>query len=413
MSQPTGPLSLAPRPLAIFGVTGVLLLALGGRTGVAALSPIAQEVQLDLPLGGLWLALLGAIPPIAYALAGLFTPRLANKLSLEGVAVLVAALTAFAHLARGFTPTYLGLFIATVVLMLGIGVLNVILPGLVKLYAPERIGPLTSMYSTMMAISTALPSAIGLGLAEAYGWRVSIASWALISIAAVVPYLLLLPKAMRRTARERVALGELPRVNRLSVIGKSPTARAITLIFAVSGFTAYSIFAVFPQIVIEYVGRSPEEGALALTVFAIMGMPMSLIVPLLAVRRGWSSRLVLFAAASGLVGFLGLAFLSQVSPVVWAVLTALNTLTFSMSLALIGKRTATHQMATELSGYVNTVGYLIASLGPVVVGAVHEIAASWLPSLLVQAVFATVLIPAAWVLGRENTIEAELDQGAR
>ena len=408
MNEPTGPLSLAPRSLAIFGIAGVLILALGGRTGVAALSPIAQEVELDFPLTGIWLALLGAIPPIAYALAGLFTPRLASALSLEGVAILLAVLTTLGHLFRGFTPNYLGLFVATVVLMLGIGVLNVILPGLVKLYAPGHIGPLTSMYSTMMAISTALPSALGLGLASAFGWRISIASWGLISAAAVVPFLILLPKALRRASRERIALGELPRVNRLSVIGKSATARAITLTFAVSGFTAYSIFAVFPQIIIEHVGRPPEEAAVALTVFAIMGMPMSLVIPLLAVRRGWSSRLVFFAALCGFTGFMGLAFFTAVTPVLWAVLTALNTLTFSMSLALIGARTATHQMATELSGYVNTIGYLFASLGPVIVGAVHEWARDWFPTLLLQAVVATALIPAAWVLARENSIEEEL-----
>lgn len=408
MNEPTGPLSLSPRPLAILGIAGVLILALGGRTGVAAISPIAQEVQLDLPLSGLWLALLGAIPPIAYALSGLFTPRLAARLSLEGVAVLVAAITALAHIVRGFTPNYLGLFFSTVVLMLGIGVLNVILPGLVKLYAPTRIGVVTSLYSTMMAIGTALPAAIGLTLAGSFGWRISLASWSLISILAVIPYLVLLPKAMRRTTRERLALGELPQVRRLSVIGRSATARAITLTFAVSGFTAYSIFAVLPQIVMEHSGRSAEEAAVALTVFSIMGLPMSLVIPILAVRRGWSFRLVVFAGIVGASGFLGLAFLTSVSPVIWAVLTGLNTLTFSMSLALIGKRTSTHQMATELSGYVNTVGYLVSSLGPVLVGALREIAGSWLPSLLVQAVFALVLLPAAVVLSRENTIEQEL-----
>jgi CP family cyanate transporter-like MFS transporter len=180
------------------------------------------------------------------------------------------------------------------------------------------------------------------------------------------------------------------------------------LAFAVSGFTAYTVFAVLPKILTDHAGASIELAAIALTTFSIMGMPMSLVIPNLAVRPGWSGRLIVFAGVSGAVGFLGLAFVPALAPIVWTVLIALNTLTFSMSLALIGARTATHQMATELSGYVNTVGYLIAAIGPVVVGAVHEITDSWFVPLIVLAVFATVLLPAAAVLAKERTIEDEL-----
>jgi len=92
------------------------------------------------------------------------------------------------------------------------------------------------------------------------------------------------------------------------------------------------------------------------------------------------------------------------------VLTGLNTLTFSMSLALIGARTATHQMATELAGFVNTVGYVVAGLGPIVVGALHEITGNWIASLIVLTVFSAAVLPAYWVLGKERTIEFELEE---
>jgi CP family cyanate transporter-like MFS transporter len=402
--------TLSARTIAWLGVAGVLILSLGGRTGVAALSPIAGELDLDLPVDGLWLAIIGAIPPVAYAVAGLFSPWVARKLSLEGAAILVSVVTALAHLGRGITPNYFGLFSSTVVLMVAIGVLNVILPGLVKLYAPDRIGLITSLYSTMMAISTALPSAVGLALAREYGWRFSLASWALISIVAVLPYLILLPLALRRRASEQAIYASLPRSARSARVGRSATARSIMLIFSVSGFTAYTTFGVFPQILRDHAGSSAEQAALALTVFAILGMPMSLIVPNLAVRPGWSKRLVLLSAFSGVVGFLGLIFAPSFSVLLWSVLTGLNTLTFSMSLALIGARTATHQMATELSGFVNTVGYVVAGLGPIVVGALHEITGSWIASLVVLTVFSAAVLPAYWVLGKERTIEFELEE---
>ncbi len=398
-----------PRTLMWLGIAGVLILALGARTGVAAISPLAGTVELDIPLTGLWLGLLGMIPPIGYALSGLFTPWLARSLSLEGVAIAVSIVTAGAHIARGFTPTYLGLFASTVVLMLGVGAINVILPGLVKLYAPRHIGPVTSLYSTAMAISTASPAAIGLWIAEAYDWRWSLASWSLVSMIAVVPWAILLPLAWSKRTAERQALAELPAVVKFGQLASSPTARSIMVIFSVSGLMAYSIFALLPQVLIELAGSSVEQAAIAVALFSIMGLPMSLTIPLLAVRRGWAPRLVVLAAASGVSGFAGLAFVAELAPLVWTVLAALGTLSFSMSLTLIGARTLSHTMATHLSGFVNTAGYSVAALGPVLTGLLHEITGSWVPSLLLLALASLAALPTAVVFARENTVEHELD----
>lgn len=405
--------SLTPRTILWLGVAGVLILALGARTGVAAISPIASHIELDTPLTGLWLGLLGMVPPVAYASAGVITARLARALSLEGVAVLVSVVTGLAHVFRGLAPGYLTLFVSTVVLMLGVGSLNVILPGLVKLYTPERIGLMTSLYSTAMAISTAIPAGAGLVLAEQFGWRWSLAAWSVISLAALVPWIILLPRAWSRRAAEARVVQDMSSSGGLGVLWRSPTARSIALIFSVSGVSAYSVFALLPAILVERAGSSPAEAALGLTLFSLMGVPMSLTIPVLAVRPGWSARLVVVAVLAGLGGFSGLIFLPEFSPLLWSLLAALGTLSFSMALALIGARTATHQMATQLSGFVNTFGYSVAALGPVLTGLLHEITGDWQASLWMLALLSISALPAAWVLGREQTVEVELAGAAR
>ena len=393
------------------GIAGVLLLALGGRTGVAALSPLATEIELDVSLSGLSLGLLGTIPPLAYAVAGLYTPRVTRRMGLEGVAIAVAVVTTLAHLARGLAPSYVGLFAATVALMLGVGSLNVILPGLVKLYAPAHIGRVTALYSTAMAISTALPAGVGLWLANGFGWRIALGSWAVLSIVAALPWLLLIPFVRTRAARQKAELGELPAVSKLGALRRSPTAMSITLIFAASGLSAYSVFALLPPVLIDQAGVTPAEAAIALTLFSIMGLPMSLTIPLLAVRPKWPSRLVVVAAGSSVSGYLGLVFAPAAAPLVWTVLAALGTLTFSMSLALIGARTRTPHMATDVSGFVNTVGYSFAGIGPIVTGLLRELTGMWEPSLLLLAGLTALVLPAAWILGREELVEDELSRG--
>ena len=238
----------------------------------------------------------------------------------------------------------------------------------------------------------------------------SLGSWAVLSAVGSIPWLILLPLTRRRARETRASLDALPAVPSLGALTRSPTVRAITLIFAASGLSAYSIFALLPPVLIDQAGATPVEAALALTLFSIVGLPMSLTIPLLAVRPQWPSRLVIVAAVSSVSGYVGLVFLPILAPLVWTVLAALGTLTFSMSLALIGARTRTPHMATNVSGFVNTVGYLFAGIGPIVTGVLFQLTGRWEPSLLLLATLTALVLPAAWVLAREQIVEDELDQ---
>ncbi len=85
--------NLGPRSITLIGVAGVLLIGLSARTGVAALSPIATDIALDVPIRGTALGLLGMIPPIAYGLAGLMARQLARRMSLESLVLIVTVWT--------------------------------------------------------------------------------------------------------------------------------------------------------------------------------------------------------------------------------------------------------------------------------------------------------------------------------
>jgi len=194
-------------------------------------------------------------------------------------AIAVAVLSALAHVWRGISPTFLSLFVATAVLMIAAGVGNVIIPGLVKLYAPHAIGAVTAVYGTGMALSSSAPSFFGVWMADLAGWRVSLASWAVISILGAIPWLLVLPFAKRRgIAEAALGLGLVPGAPGIS-LSRSPTAVAIMGIFAVSGAMAYTWFALLPQLLIDEAGMSVEQAALSLGIFTITGFPMSLLIP--------------------------------------------------------------------------------------------------------------------------------------
>ena len=401
-------MSPTPRSTLVLAMTGIVLFALGIRTGVAAVSPLSTRIDLDVPLEGLTLGILGTIPPVAYAISAALSPWFARKVGLEGAVVVVGFLGAIAHVWRGISPTYVSLFVATIVLMLAAGVGNVILPGLVKLYAPHRIGPLTAAYGTAMAFSSAAPTVLGVWLADEFGWRWSLAAWALISVIGIIPWIVLWPRAQAKGMQEAVITATLPIVTAPVSLFRSPTALSIMAIFAVSGAMAYSWFAVLPPALMELSGVSPQGAALALGLFTIMGFPMSLIVPPLAVRRGWSAPLVGASMAFNIFGLTGLLLAPTFLPFLWVTFLSMGPLTFAMSLALMGHRTANHLSALILSGFVNKWGYLFAAGAPVLVGLGREISGEWTASLLGLLAVSLVSLPALIILAQEQTVDKEL-----
>lgn len=399
---------MTPRSVVVFALTGIILTALGIRTGVAALSPLATTIELDVPLVGLPLGALGMIPPLAFSLAAAFSPWLARKVSIEGAAVVVAGLAIFAHLWRGFSPNYASLFVATIVLMLSAGVGNVILPALVKLYAPRAVGAMTAAYATAMAISATAPTIAGVWMADAFGWRLSLATWALISFVGAIPWLIVIPFAKRRGIAEAELNATLPIPLAAVSLSRSPTALSVMVIFGVSGATAYTAFSLLPLILTDIAGLGRTEAALALGLFSIMGLPLSLLIPPLAVKPGRAGILVGVAIIAGVVGWSGLLLFPESWLYVWVTLLAIAPMTFHLSLTLIGQRTKNHFSALQLSGYVNRAGYLFAAIGPLLVGLGYQLTGGWEVSIIALIVLSLLQIPAVWVLRRERLVDDEL-----
>lgn len=402
-----------PRAIVIFAIAGIILTALGIRTGVAALSPLATSIELDIALVGLPLGALGMIPPLGFSLAAAFSPWLARKIGIEGAAVAVGVLAIVAHVWRGFSPTYASLFAATIVLMLSAGIGNVILPALVKLYAPRAIGAVTAAYATAMAVSATAPAIAGVWAADAFGWRVSLAMWAIISLVGALPWLVIIPFATRRGIAEAELDATLPIPLVSMSLSKSPTALSIMTVFAVSGAAAYTWFALLPLILSDLAGLNRAEAALALGLFAIMGLPLSLIIPPLAAKPGRAGILVGVAIFAGVTGLLGLLVAPGVWLWLWVTLLAIAPMTFHLSLTLISQRTKNHFSALQLSGYVNRMGYLCAAIGPLLVGLGYQLTGEWSVSLLMLLGMVLVQIPAVWILGRERLVDDELNDRRR
>ncbi|TFD23660.1 CynX/NimT family MFS transporter [Cryobacterium sp. TMS1-13-1] len=385
---------------------GIILVAANLRNAVTALSPIVAEINVDIPLGVVALGVLGMLPPVCFALFGIFTPMITRRHGLELPLVLALLAILVGHFTRGSSGSITMLIIGSVIAFAGLGVGNVLLPPLVKKYFPDRIGLVTSLYATVMSLSTLVPPLIAVPVADAAGWRISLGMWMLLALLALVPWITMLVR--HRTEQSPSPVVDEADAAILGRLWRSSIAWAIAGVFATSSLNAYAMFAWLPQLLVETAGVTPGEAGTLLAVYAGMGIPCALIIPILTARLKNIGPLVYVGVFAFVIGDLGLLFLPATLTWLWVSLAGLGPMFFPLALVLINLRTRTHAGAVALSSFVQGIGYTLGALGPLVFGLLHELSGGWTWPLVFLLVTALVVLVAGAVIGRPHMLEDDL-----
>ena len=279
-----------------------------------------------------------------------------------------------------------------------------------KRYFPDRIGLVTSLYATAVAAGTTLPPLTAYPVADAAGWRMSLAVWAMLAIVSLPPWIAVLAHRHRSLRVEVDVAPELEEVEPalMGRIWHSRVAWSIAIVFALTSFQAYSLFAWLPQLLIDQVGVSALEAGLLLGFWGILGMMASFTAPILVARLSNVGWVMHFGAAGFILGYLGLLFAPGVSPWLWIALCGVGQIIFPACLALINLRTRTHEGSIALSGFTQAIGYLIAALGPLTVGFLHDVTGGWGASLALMSGAAVLFIYFGLVLRKPRFVEDEL-----
>lgn len=372
-------------------LAGILLFGITLRMAVTAVSPLINQIGEDITLSAATIGLLGTLPTATFAVFGFMTPYVIRWASLEKLLGIALAAAVVGQVARALVSGTVPFMILTVVALAGLGAGNVLLPPLVKKYFPDKIGLLTALYSTSLAMGTALPPQFAVPVADAAGWRFSIGLWAVFSLLAAVPWITMGLERRRRpgpvadgaTAAGPADAAEGPRVpptdttERLRInLWKSPLALGLTFMFGCTSLQTYAMFAWLPQMLTE-AGLSAGEAGSMLALFGILGLPLSLMVPIFAARMRNPFPVVGVFLSCFVAGYTGLLLIPAEMTWLWVTLVGLGPGTFPMALVLINLRTRTHIGAGALSGFGQGVGYALACSGPLLFGILEAATGSW------------------------------------
>lgn len=363
-------------------VVGVLVLAFNLRPAAVSVGPVLEEVTNGLGMGPLATGVLTALPVVAFGVFGAAAPTAARRAGLHRV-TLVALLCVVGGLTgRSLTssvPVFLALSVAA---LAGMAVANVLLPSLVKLHFPDRVGLFTSLYTTMLAIGLTSASVFTVPLSDQGGsWRWGLGAWAVTAGIAALPWVFLIRHdAVPKTARSAISLRQVARTR---------LGWAMALLFGLQSAQAYAMFGWFAQVYRD-AGFSPTTAGLLLGVITGISIPISLWAPAAAARAPDQRRMMLGLIACYPVGYLGLLLLPVQGAWLWALLVGIAAGVFPVVLTLIGLRARTPDGTAALSGFTQGVGYAVSVVGPLGVGLLYDATGGWTwPLLALTGVAAT------------------------
>ena len=383
---------------------GMVLLAINLRPAAAAVGPLIDRIKADTGLSTTGAGALTTLPVLCFGALAPLAPALARRLGERATAALALVVLLIGTLVR-LVPGLGFLFFGTALAGAAIAVGNVLLPVLVRGNFPDRVGLMTSMYTTALVGFAALAAGVSVPVADAFGggWRPGLAIWAVPAVIALVVWA---PQLARR--RPTHAEPGAPATGARSLL-RDPVAWSVTLFFAVQSAGFYATLTWLPSVFHSH-GESTSAAGFLLSLSLIVGLAPALTVPSMAARAHDQRPFVLVVVSLIAVGWLGLLLAPTSAPYLWVVLLGIGqNAAFPLALTLIVLRGGTVASTAGLSTMVQTVGYLVAATGPLAIGAVHDVTGSWTPALIVLL---ALLVPQT-VIGLEAARNRTVSPGGR
>ncbi len=387
-------------------LTGLVLLSLCLRGPLVAVSTVTTDLIADLGMSATAVGLLTTLPVLCFGVAAPGASVVIARLGVERAALvgLVGILVGILVRSAGGIPAALA---GTVIMGLAITVGNVVAPIVIGRDFRGRAAMMTGTYTAVLNIGSMIMLTVTGPVAAQLGWQFALAMWAIVPMAAGLVWW---PLARRRARVDGAPKPDLQKEHKSDTLANRPTAAPaqrepagrtgvgavlrrpatwmLTLAFAGQAFAYYGMTAWLPSLLGDEEGMTRGQAGAASSIFQIAALIGAFGTPVIINRFG--GPLVAFLINGVLWSCLPLGLLFDSD--LWALWSALSGAAqgggFVCVFTVVVLRARNLRENRLLSSIVQTGGYTIACLGPVVLGALHDATGAWNAPLL--AAFAAV-----------------------
>lgn len=383
-------------------VTGILFIAVNLRVPFTSIAPVLPLIRDDFGLSITALGLLNSLPLLAFAAFSPLSASVARKFGMERT-LFGALLVISAGVLLRSEGSIWALYAGTILIGTGIALGNVLLPGLIKRDFSANMASMTGAYSITMGAAGAVGSAIIIPLTQLWGWNIALA---LIVIAPLFALILWLPQLKKHHQKK---LSD-PKKSSTVAVWKSPLAWQVTLFMGLNAMPFYIAVGWLPAILTDSGISSANAGAVHGMLQLTTAIPGLLLAATLRRLKDQKLAAVVVSLLTAL-SLVGIVYSPDLA-MLWAAILGFGSgASMMLGLTFIGLRTKNASDAAALSGMAQCVGYLMAAMGPLLLGKVHDWASGWAVPLLMTAAIAVAGACAGMAAGRNAHLEPASSPG--
>ncbi len=356
-------------------IAGLLLLAANLRTALTSVGPVLATIRAEVGLTAGEAGFITTLPLLTFAVVSPQIPRLARRVGADQLLWLALATLAAGIVLRSL-PVPGFLWGGTVLLGAAIAVGNVLLPSIIKRDFPDHVSAVTGVYTAVIGIMASTAAGVAVPLAGVLpgGWRSALGCWAGFVLVALAVWTPRLPG--RRPAA-------VPETGRGRTPWRSLLAWECAGFMALSATGFYTVLSWYPSILHSH-GTSEAAAGWLMFAYQMIGVVMSVVMPFVLGRLPDQRAVAAVSAVLALVGYLGLLVWPGLA-VVWVLVNGIGAgALFFLALTFFSLRAADPRSSAALSGMGQSVGYLVAAVGPTLFGVLHDATGGWRAPLSVM-----------------------------
>ncbi len=279
------------------------------RLTVLCVPPLIPLIHRDLPFDEKGVSLLTGTTPALLAIAAIPGSLLISRLGARRTLIGGLVVVALAAAVRGIGPSVAVLLLATLVMAVGIAVIQPALPSVVRDWFPLQVGLATAIYSNGLLMGEIIPAALSSPLATTLrgSWELTLAVWSIPVLLTALLVTVAMPH-VERDAREGPV--------RWWPDWRDPETWYLGLIFGSASAVYWGLNAFIP----DYLHATGRPGLVAPALTALNGgqIPASILIGAFATRviaRRWP---FIAIGATTLVCLVGLLAMPGAWVVFWA-----------------------------------------------------------------------------------------------
>ncbi|MGH0942995.1 CynX/NimT family MFS transporter [Bacillus mycoides] len=375
-------------------ILALFFVSINLRIGITSVSPLLETIRQDLNISNFSVSFLTAIPVFCMGTFALLTGKVIKKYGAEKSIMACLILIGFATCMRAFTSSISTLFASSLFIGIGIALAGPLLSGFIKEKFPTKIGLMIGIYSVGMGTGASLSAGLTIPLQHVLkeDWNMALAFWGVLTIIAIIFWYPVM-KRKKNTSTQDKKNNNLPLRNK--------KAWLFTIFFGLQSGIFYSITTWLAP-ANQNMGVSSEQAGTLITVFTVVQMICSFLIPTLADIYKNRALWLLGSICFVLVG-LSLMIYPLTTPWIPSILLGIGLGgVFPLALMLPLYETKTSEDASAWTAMMQSGGYIMGGFIPVLAGIARDYFNSYTQVFIIMALLSFILFLLTLVMNKRK-----------